>query len=361
MKAASPYLCLFMWLGRPLEAFLATTTSRISPRTVVPPFFVSRNDMDKTEEQVSSPLEDGFLFNNDTLSALPLSSTESLPSSLTPETIAEVIQYLQNDLHPFERDDYWKKVRKHVTQATTMPPEAFRSADFYQVEQEKLFAATWQVAAFTEQLRNKGDVVTATVAGQPILLTMGKDGNVRGFFNVCRHRGARLVKDPVQCGKKSISCPYHNWGYSLDGRLMGTPLWGKDHRVPDDILAARLVAAGTSQDIQGFDKAENGLLPVRVDTWGPFVYVNVDGKAPPLQEYLGRVTSDLELYPFDDFVTVKQDHINAKANWKLLAENFMDFYHVPVRRLSSCGNILPAFSPVCSHSTSLSLSLPLYF
>ena len=328
MKPRYLYLCVFSLLVfRPLEAFLSASVPGRHQQTV-PPSFVSRSDIENAEQV--NHFEEGFLFNNDTLSTLvpPLPSPSS--SSLTPEAIAELIQHLQSDLHPFERDDYWKRVRQHVTQATTMPPEAFRCSEFYHVEQEKLFAATWQVAAFTEQLRNKGDVVTATVAGQPILLTRAKDGNIHAFYNVCRHRGARLVKDPVQCGKKSISCPYHNWGYSLDGRLVGTPLWGKDHRVPDEILAARLEAAGTSQDIQDFNKEDYGLLPVRAETWGPFVYVNVDGKAPPLQEYLGRVTSDLELYPFDDFVTVKQDDVDVKANWKLLAENFMDFYHVPV-------------------------------
>ena len=90
----------------------------------------------------------------------------------------------------------------------------------------------------------------------------------------------------------------------------------------------------SSKDIVNFDKAEFGLLPVRVETWGPFVYVNVSGDAPPLEEYLGRVTGDLALYPFGDLVTVRQDKIEIKANWKLMAENFMDFYHVPVRIIS---------------------------
>ena len=348
--SASPYLssyllvAVLLWRAHhgllpTVKAFLPSTASRATTRVgrnnLDGQLFVSSNDIDNNAKVGHL---DGFFFNDTSLSTLetpPLPSTlEQSSPEITAQAIAQAIQYLQSDMlprqYPFEKDEYWKHVRQHVTKATTMPPEAFRSAEFYDVEQEKLFAATWQVAAFTEQLQSKGDVVTATVAGQPILVTRAKDGELRAFFNVCRHRGARLVKDKVSCGKKSLACPYHNWGYSLDGRLVGTPLWGKEHKVPDEILAARLEAAGTNKDVQDFDKADYGLLPVRVDTWGPFVYVNVDGQAPPLNEYLGRVTQDLELYPFDDFVTVRQDDLDIKANWKLLAENFMDFYHVPV-------------------------------
>jgi phenylpropionate dioxygenase-like ring-hydroxylating dioxygenase large terminal subunit len=244
---------------------------------------------------------------------------------------------LQSDLYPFERPDYWKGVNRHVTQATTMPPEAFRSSAFYEVEQTKVFAATWQVAAFTDDLRNVGDVVTTTMAGQPIVLTKGRDEQIHGFFNVCRHRGARMVKETKLCHKKSLACPYHNWGYSIDdGRLLGTPLWGPDNRVSSDVQTQRLQASGTTEDVVNFDKAEYGLLPVRIQVWGPFVYVNISGDAPPLHEYLGRVTTDLALYPFEDFVTVQTQDLDVKANWKLLAENFMDFYHVPTVHPGYC-------------------------
>lgn len=199
-----------------------------------------------------------------------------------------------------------------------------------------MFAKTWQVVAFTDQLRDIGDTVTATTAGQPILVTHTKEGDIRAYFNVCRHRGARLVSETLT-NKKCIKCPYHNWGYALDGRLLGTPLWNQEMEMSKEALEERLKAAGSTQDVKNFRKEDYGLLPVRVETWGPFVYVNISGDAPPLQEYLGRVTTDLELFPFSDLVTVRETSVkNIKANWKLLAENFLDYYHVPTVHPGYC-------------------------
>lgn len=82
--------------------------------------------------------------------------------------------------------------------------------------------------------------------------------------------------------------------------------------------------------VKNFSKEATGLHPVRVKVWGPFIYVNLSGDAPPLEEYLGRVVSDLEAFPFDDLVTVKEDKFEVNANWKLLAENYIDFYHLGV-------------------------------
>jgi hypothetical protein len=111
-------------------------------------------------------------------------------------------QKTNHNKFPFEEDEYWAEVRKHVTEATTMPPEGFRSPEFYKVEQHKLFAKTWQVVAFTDQLRHVGDIVTATTAGQPVLLTKDKSGEIRAFYNVCRHRGARLVRETECSGEQ---------------------------------------------------------------------------------------------------------------------------------------------------------------
>lgn len=171
-----------------------------------------------------------------------------------------------------------------------------------------------------------------------IAMMIAQTNIILGTFHVTtpQHRGARLVKDAEACGKKSISCPYHNWGYSLDGRLMGTPLWNKEMKLSDEQLEERLKAAFSTEDVKNFKKEEFGLLPVRVEKWGPFIYANLSGDAPPIEEYLGRVTEDLELYPFDDLVTVRQTTMDIKANWKLLAENFLDFYHVPTVHPGYC-------------------------
>ena len=125
----------------------------------------------------------------------------------------------------FEQDAYWAEVRKPVDEATTIPPEVFRSQEFYDLEHEKILSKTWVCVGTADQVRHHGDVISVMVAGKPILVTRTKDGQVRGFYNVCRHRGARLLNEG-DCGKKTcISCPYHSWGYGLDGKLLATPNW----------------------------------------------------------------------------------------------------------------------------------------
>jgi choline monooxygenase len=118
--------------------------------------------------------------------------------------------------------------------------------------------------------------------------------------------------------------------------LIGTPLWNKEMQMSEEELDERLKAAFSTEDVKNFDKAEYGLLPIRVELWGPFVYVNISGDAPPLKEYLGRVTEDLALFPFDKLVTVRKQVVPTKANWKLLAENFLDYYHVPTVHPGYC-------------------------
>ena len=92
----------------------------------------------------------------------------------------------------------------------------------------------------------------------------------------------------------------------------------------------------TTGMVKNFSKEDNGLIPVRVEIWGPFIYVNLSGDAPPVKDYLGRTVTDLEAFPFDELVTVKEDKFEVKANWKLLAENYIDFYHLSVSVAVAC-------------------------
>ena len=252
-------------------------------------------------------------------------------SSMTEEDILFLKKLLDgHSKSKFEMDSYWEEVRKPVDEATTIPPEVFRSPEFYDLEHKKILEKTWMCVGTSDQVRNKGHVLVVSAAGKPLIVTRSKqDGQVRAFYNVCRHRGARLLSEDQSGSKKScISCPYHNWGYSLDGKLLATPNWntnpdGHKHSKPGTMMA-------NSGMVKNFSKEESGLHPVRVDIWGPFIYVNLSGDAPPLEEYLGRVVPDLEAFPFDDLVTVKEDKFEVNANWKLLAENYIDFYHLSV-------------------------------
>ena len=243
---------------------------------------------------------------------------------------------LQDDYKSkFEEESYFKNIRKPVMQATTIHPEIYRSEECYRVESSNVFEKSWQTVGYLSDLKQHGDVVVTSAANQPILITRDKDNEIRGFFNTCRHRGARLLSKngryPV------ISCPYHRWGYALDGRLLATPMWKGDGVCQHEKgLPDAVKKAFSTDQVQNFNKKDFGLLPVRTAIWGPYVYANVSGDAPPLETYLGDVTQVLQEYPWDQLVSVKTARYEAKANWKLLAENFMEYYHLPAVHPELC-------------------------
>ena len=115
-----------------------------------------------------------------------------------------------------------------------------------------MFGRTWQLVARTDELQRVGDFVPATVLDEPIVITHGLEGQLRAFYNVCRHRAGQVALS--RGNRKSLQCRYHGWTYGLDGALRACP---------------------EMEETEDFDKADFGLVPVRVETWGPFVFVNL--------------------------------------------------------------------------------------
>jgi phenylpropionate dioxygenase-like ring-hydroxylating dioxygenase large terminal subunit len=221
----------------------------------------------------------------------------------------------------FTLEETYRSTRPPVDRAMTLNPDAYRSPDYYDVERQRVFSQGWVCVGYTAQLAEPGAALVATVAGQPILLTCDKAGKLHAFYNVCRHRGSMLV---AENGRHDvIRCPYHSWGYALDGRLLGAPYF-KGLDIPESERAAYELA-----EVKGFRKEDYGLLPVRVDTWGCFVFVNLDPEARPLEEWLGDLDRRLGHYPFRDLRLWRRQTIEVQANWKLIAENFMEYYHLP--------------------------------
>ena len=199
--------------------------------------------------------------------------------------------------------------------ARGLPAAAYTSEAVFQLENERIFADSWVFAGLAHELARPGDVVPVTVAGKPVLLVRDADGEVRAFHNVCRHRCLKLVDEPGNVGP-AIQCPYHSWTYRLDGALHIAPYFGgrEPHAEP-----------------AGFDRAEHGLLPVRVATWHDWVFVNLSGAAAPIEDFvapLQRHLGGLDLSRMTHVVTVDMGEI--AANWKLLMENFIEPYHVPI-------------------------------
>ena len=194
-----------------------------------------------------------------------------------------------------------------------LPGAAYTSEAFLALENERIFAGAWVFAGFAHELPRAGDVAPITVAGRSLLLVRDTALRVRAFHNVCRHRNLKLVDAPGNAGR-AIRCPYHSWTYGLDGALHLTPYFGgREPRAAPP----------------GFDRGRHGLVPVRSATWRDWIFVNLDGAAPPLEEFTAPLRSRLEgvdLARIHHIATI--DFGEVAANWKLILENFIEPYHV---------------------------------
>ena len=148
----------------------------------------------------------------------------------------------------------------------TLPYSWYADPAVAAAERDRIFRRSWQYAGHTGELSGPGSMFPTQVGGLPVVVVLDREGELRAFLNVCRHRGTVLVNEPQARG--TIQCPYHAWTYGLDGSLRGAP---RSKEEPD------------------FDAACLGLVPVQVGTWGPFVFVNPDMEAPPLDAALGNL------------------------------------------------------------------------
>jgi phenylpropionate dioxygenase-like ring-hydroxylating dioxygenase large terminal subunit len=193
----------------------------------------------------------------------------------------------------------------------TLPGRDYRDPEVFAVERTSIFLRSWFYAARAEQLLQPGDWVTVDVVGESVLVVRGDDGALRGFFNVCRHRGSRLRTEPSGHDTGTIMCPYHAWCYDLRGDLVVTP------RVGDDEV----------------DKASLPLWPVHVDEWEGFVFVNLSRGAPePVRDWIGRGYDDLlgfERFRMGELRVGATQEWVVEANWKIIVENYNECLHCP--------------------------------
>ncbi len=206
----------------------------------------------------------------------------------------------------------------------SLPPvPAARYADpgFAALEQRAVFGASWLFVAHDDQLPNPGDYVQVDVVPEPVFLVRGDDGEVRAFSNTCMHRGSALVLDQAGHAGRRLTCPYHSWVYSLDGRLVGYPDAGNFGDLDRDCLS---------------------LAPVNCAAWGPFLFINLDPAARPLHEALLPVSDDLA-----ELATMRgRLHLVGKrtrevpVNWKLPVDANIETYHVNTVHRDSAGLLL---------------------
>jgi choline monooxygenase len=198
--------------------------------------------------------------------------------------------------------------RAPLSEASTIPAPWYVDPRIAKLEDMTVFSKSWQVIGRAAQVETAGQFVTSTVAGEPIVAVRGVDGQLRAFYNVCRHHAAKVVTEP--CGSASIlHCPYHGWNYGLDGSLKGMPEF---------------------DGVKNFEREENGLVPVKVETWEAFVFVNLDPQAKPLSKFLGGLVNRCAPLGLSKLHFFERKTYDIVCNWKVYVDNYLDGgYHVP--------------------------------
>lgn len=203
-----------------------------------------------------------------------------------------------------------------LAKGATLPAHWYTTASVFERERERIFHRSWQYVGLTEQLARTGDFFTAELGEVPIVLTRAEDGEIRAFANVCRHRGALVVRE--ECGnRKTLQCHYHAWTYNLDGSLRAAP---------------------AAKEEAQFEPCAFGLTPMRVETWGPFIFVNPDREASPLKDTLGELPALVAATGLDLAAIRRRVRrvYDIAANWKVIIDNYLECYHCPVAHPSFC-------------------------
>lgn len=225
--------------------------------------------------------------------------------------VPAVAQLLDNVRQPFER-------------AHAMPPGVYTSPEFLEQEIKHVFAHDWVTVGRASALSRPGDYLTYELAGQPIFVIRDNDGHLRAMSNVCLHRMSTLLEGSGN--RRAIVCPYHAWTYNLDGTLRAAPAMTLN---------------------TGFCKEAYKLPQIRCEEWLGWIMVTLNADAPPVSEQLAEVQALIEDYGMENYIeTFRETHI-WHTNWKTLAENFMESYHLPVCHAGTIGGLSKLEEMVC--------------
>ena len=208
--------------------------------------------------------------------------------------------------------------------ATAMPKSVYTSAEFAALEEQHIFAMEWLCAGRADALPNPGDYLTMEISGEPIIILRDRDGMLRGLSNVCRHRMSTLLEG--RGNARSIVCPYHAWTYNLDGTLRGAPAMTLN---------------------EGFCKDQIALPKVRVENWLGWIMVTLNPDAPPPHEALRDVENLVGYLDMGNYVEAFREEFHWNTNWKVLAENFMESYHLPVCHEGTIGGTVDLLKMTC--------------
>jgi choline monooxygenase len=209
-------------------------------------------------------------------------------------------------------------VNEQIECAHTLASRFYTDPAILDIEKTRIFLRTWQLVGTFSHACGEVDGVkrtiadpesffTADVAGEPIIVVRDKQGVLRAFSNVCRHRAG-----PIALGsgcKNVLRCQYHGWTYTLDGRLIGTP----------DV-----------EGVEFFDRSTMGMVPLRVEVWEQFIFVNFDLQAEPLAACLGQIPEQVRGFQFEGLQFAERRDYVINCNWKVYVDNYLEGYHIPI-------------------------------
>ena len=209
-------------------------------------------------------------------------------------------------------------VNEQIECAHTLASRFYTDPAILDIEKARIFRRTWQLVGTQDHacgevngakrtIAHPESFFTADVAGEPIIVVRDKEGSLRAFSNVCRHRAG-----PIALGsgcKNVLRCGYHGWTYALDGRLIGTP----------DV-----------EGVEFFDRSTMGMVPLRVETWEQFIFINFDREAEPLAAYLGDIPQHARGFQFAGLRLAERRDYVIHCNWKVYVDNYLEGYHIPI-------------------------------
>lgn len=198
---------------------------------------------------------------------------------------------------------------KDLAHADTLPSRWYIDPAFLELEKEKVFWKTWQPVGRTEMVQRPGDFFACEIAGEPLVITRNTDGILHAFSNVCRHRAG-----PVAAGRgnrRSLQCHYHGWTYGLDGSLLTQPEF---------------------DGVRNWIKEEICLPSFAVETWGPFVFVNLAEKPHEMFEIMGAIPAEVQSMnvDMDNMRLIERRDYIVQCNWKVYIDNYLEGYHIPI-------------------------------
>lgn len=192
----------------------------------------------------------------------------------------------------------------------SLPGWIYTDPEFLEVETARILRPSWQIVCHESDLAEPGEWRTLSYLGENVVVVRGRDGVIRAFHNVCRHRAMRIVEGDAGCTKKLV-CPYHAWAYELDGRLSGVPM---------------------RSDYPALDMDASGLVPVDLTTWRGFVFVRLeDDGGPSPAQMMAPFDHEVAPYRFEEMRRISDVRIRDRAvNWKNVGDNYSDNLHIPV-------------------------------